>query len=167
MIPFLYEILYNKYGDCMRVVAQNVMEAKLTINGKVFSSIEKGFVLLVGFTNGDNKDIVDKMANKIIKSRVFQDENGLTNLSILDVNGEILSVSQFTLYGDYKKGNRPSFINALNPAEASSLYDYFNKVLTELLGKQVKTGVFGEDMKVSLTNDGPFTMIYDSKELTK
>ena len=167
MISFLYKILYNKYGDYMRVVAQNVLEAKLTINSEVFSSIKKGFVLLVGFTNGDNKDIVDKMANKIIKSRVFQDENGLTNLSILDVNGEILSVSQFTLYGDYKKGNRPSFINALNPSDASELYDYFNEVLKELLGKEIKTGVFGEDMKVSLINDGPFTMIYDSKELTK
>ena len=151
----------------MRVVAQNVLEAKLTIDNQVFSSIKKGYVLLVGFTNGDNNVIVEKMANKIIKARVFQDESGLTNLSIMDVEGEILSVSQFTLYGDSKKGNRPSFIDALNPTEASALYDYFNKVLNGLLGKPVKTGVFGADMKVGLVNDGPFTMIYDSKELMK
>lgn len=151
----------------MRVVAQNVLEAKLSINNQVFSQIDKGFVLLVGFTNGDDKLVVEKLANKIIKSRVFQDENGLTNLSIKEIDGEILSVSQFTLYGDYKKGNRPSFINALNPHDARALYDYFNEVLAELLGKEIKTGVFGADMKVALINDGPFTMVYDSEELTK
>lgn len=151
----------------MRIVAQNVLEANISINSQVFSSISRGLVLLVGFTSGDNKNIVEKVASKIIKSRVFADKNGLTNLSVRDINGEVLSVSQFTLYGDYKKGNRPSFINALNPIEASVLYDYFNQVLAELLGKEVKTGVFGADMKVALINDGPFTMVYDSKELTK
>ena len=151
----------------MRVVAQNVLEARLTINNQIFSRIENGFVLFVGFTNGDDKSVVEKMANKIIKSRVFQDENGLTNLSILDIKGEILSVSQFTLYGDCKKGNRPSFINALNPKEAEVLYNYFNQVLMELIGEKVKTGIFGADMKIQLVNNGPFTMIYDSKELIK
>ncbi len=151
----------------MRVIVQNVLNANLSIDGKVYSSINRGFVLLVGFTYGDNEDIVLKIASKIIKSRVFMDESGLTNKSLSDIDGDILSVSQFTLYGDMHKGNRPSFVNALRPEEAKKLYEYFNKCLFDLYHKEIKTGVFGADMKVALVNDGPFTMIYDSKELIK
>ena len=111
----------------MRVIVQNVLNANLSIDGKVYSSINRGFVLLVGFTYGDNEDIALKIASKIIKSRVFMDESGLTNKSLSDIDGDILSVSQFTLYGDMHKGNRPSFVNALRPEEAKKLYEYFNK----------------------------------------
>lgn len=149
----------------MRVVAQNVLKANLIIDGQLFSSISKGLVLLVGFTYGDDVEIVEKMAKKIVKARVFQDCNGLTNLSINDIDGEIMSVSQFTLYGDLKKGNRPSFIKALNQQEAKNLYDLFNKCLNQMLEKEIKTGKFGANMEVNLINDGPFTIIYDSKEL--
>ncbi len=151
----------------MRVISQNVIKANLSINNRVHASIEHGLVLLVGFTLGDNEEIALRMANKIVKSRIFQDENGHTNLSIVDINGEILSVSQFTLYGDLRKGNRPSFVNALEPKRASELYDYFNVCLKNILQKEIKTGVFGADMQIDLINDGPFTMIYDSQELIK
>lgn len=151
----------------MRIVTQNVLEANVEIEGKIYSKINKGYLLLVSFTNGDNELICDKMANKLSNLRVFEDENGKTNLSIRDIDGEILSVSQFTLYADCQKGNRPSFINyCLNPTEASKLYDYFNNLLLKM-GFVVKTGVFGADMKVGLINNGPFTVILDSKELFK
>ncbi len=151
----------------MRVIAQNVLEAKLRIDNELHSSIGHGFVLLVGFTFSDDEAVAKKIAEKIVKSRVFQDENGLTNLSINDIDGEILSVSQFTLYGDMKKGNRPSFVKALTPSRAQELYEYFNKQLEALLPHKIQTGIFGADMKVELINDGPFTMIYDSEELIK
>ena len=147
----------------MKVVLQRSKNSKVTINNKVNGSIEKGYVCLVGFTNGDNKEIVDKMIKKIINLRVFEDENDKMNLSIMDTNGSILSISQFTLYADAKKGNRPSFIDALNPKEASMLYDYFNEKLSEYL--KVETGIFGSDMKVEIYNNGPVTIILDSKEL--
>lgn len=151
----------------MRIISQNVNEASVTIGGKLYSKINKGYLLLVSFTNGDNKDICDKVIHKLINLRVFPDDNGKTNLSIKDVNGEILSVSQFTLYADISKGNRPSFIDkCLNPKEASELYDYFNTTLSNE-GFVLKTGVFGADMQVSLINDGPFTIILDSKDLIK
>ncbi len=151
----------------MKIVAQNVLEAYVKIDGKIYSSIEQGYMILVSFTNGDTKEICEKMANKLVNLRVFPDENNKTNLSIKDINGSILSISQFTLYADCHKGNRPSFIlNCLNPAEATKLYDYFNDVLKQL-GIDVKTGIFGADMKVGLINDGPFTTILDSKELFK
>ena len=150
----------------MRVIVQNVLNANLSIEGKVYSSINRGFVLLVGFTYGDNEDIALKIASKIIKSRVFMDESGLTNKSLSDIDGDILSVSQFTLYGDMRKGNRPSFVNALRPEEAKKLYEYFNNSLRKL-NLIVKEGIYGEDMKVSLTNDGPFTLAIDSEELFK
>ena len=138
----------------MKVLLQRSKNSKVTINGKINGSIENGYVCLVGFTNGDTKEIIDKMIKKIVNLRVFEDENEKMNLSILDVNGSILSISQFTLYADSSKGNRPSFVNAMKPDEASCLYDYFNE-----------TGIFGSDMKVEIYNDGPVTIMLDSNEL--
>ena len=148
----------------MKVVLQNVFNCEVKIKDKVYSSIDRGFLLLVSFTNGDNLDIINKMANKISKLRVFMDENGKTNLSLLDVNGKIMSVSQFTLYADVKKGNRPSFTNCLDFNKAKELYQQFNLELKKL-NLKVEEGVFGEDMKVSFINDGPFTLVIDSKEV--
>ena len=148
----------------MRIVLTTVNEASVTIDGKLYSQISRGYLLLVGFTHDDNINIVNKMVNKLLSLRVFPDENGNTNLSIYDVDGEILSVSQFTLYADLKKGRRPSFVNAMRPEEATKLYDYFNDLLKDKYNK-VQTGVFGADMKVSSINDGPFTVILDSEEL--
>ena len=148
----------------MRVVLQNVLSSSVSIDGKIISSINKGFLLLVGFTHTDNELIVDKMVNKIVGLRVFMDEFGKTNLSLKDVGGEILSVSQFTLYGNVKEGKRPSFVNAMRPEIATKLYDYFNLKLKET-GLNIQTGIFGADMKVNLINDGPFTLIIDSREL--
>lgn len=149
----------------MRVVLQRSKASKVTIDGKVNGKIDKGYVALVGFTDGDNTEIVDKMIKKIVNLRVFEDENEKMNLSIQDIGGSILSISQFTLYADAKKGNRPSFINAMNPTEASKLYDVFNQKLGEIL--HVETGIFGADMKVEIYNDGPVTIVLDSNELFK
>ena len=148
----------------MRVVLTTVNHASVTIKEKVVSSINRGFLLLVGFTTGDNEAIVEKMVDKLLSLRVFPDEHGQINISLNDVNGEILSVSQFTLYGDVRKGRRPSFVDALRPFEAEKLYDYFNLLIEEKYGR-VSTGVFGADMKVDSENDGPFTLVLDSKEL--
>ena len=150
----------------MRLVIQNVINASCTIDNKIVGQISRGFCLFVGFTHDDNKEIVDKMVNKLLSLRVFNDENGKTNLSLKDVGGEILSISQFTLYGSVKDGRRPAFIDAMRPNEASALYDYFNSKLEESEFR-IQKGVFGEDMKISLINDGPFTLILDSKELFK
>lgn len=149
----------------MRVVLQRSKNSKVTIDNKVNGSIDYGYVLLVGFTNGDNEEIIDKMINKIINLRVFEDENGKMNLSILDINGSILSISQFTLYANTKEGRRPSFTDALNPHEASALYDLFNEKLSKYL--HVETGIFASDMKVEIYNDGPVTIILDSDVLFK
>ena len=148
----------------MRLIVQNSLEASCNIDGKIVGQISHGFVVLVGFTHDDNEEIVEKMAKKFLSMRVFEDENGKTNLSLKDVNGEILSISQFTLYGSLKDGRRPSFTNAMTPDKATKLYDYFNKCL-ENEGYKVEKGVFGADMKISLVNNGPFTTILDSKEL--
>ena len=149
----------------MRVIVQRSKNSKVTIDNKVNGSIDHGFVLLVGFTDGDNEEIIDKMINKVINLRVFEDEKEKMNLSILDTKGSILSISQFTLYADAKKGNRPSFINAMNPNEATKLYDLFNEKLSKFL--HVETGIFGADMKVEIYNDGPVTIYLDSEELFK
>ena len=148
----------------MRIIVQRVLKANLTIDSKLISSISKGEVLLVSFTNDDNKDIVDKMIDKLLKLRIFEDENGKTNLNIDSCNGEILAVSQFTLYANLAKGNRPSFEYCMKSDVARDLYNYFAAKLKE---KYEKTcfGVFQADMKVELVNDGPFTVILDSKEL--
>ena len=150
----------------MRILIQNVIDAKVSIDNKIVGKISRGFCLFVGFTHEDNKEMVDKMVNKLLSLRLFNDENGKTNLSLKDVGGEILSISQFTLYGSVKDGRRPAFIDAMRPDEATKLYDYFNEKLRES-EFNIQTGVFGADMKVSLTNDGPFTIIMDSKELFK
>lgn len=148
----------------MKIVLQEVLKASVEIDGNLISSIGKGFLLLVSFTNGDTIEIIKKMALKISKLRVFLDENGKTNLSLKDVNGEILSVSQFTIYADLHKGNRPSYVDCMRPEEATKCYDLFNEELRKL-DISVKVGVFGADMKVSLVNDGPYTLVLDSKEL--
>ena len=148
----------------MRVVLTTVKEARVEIDNKVVGAISNGFLLLVGFTDGDDKDTVNKMVDKILSLRVFPDEHGQINISLQDVNGSILSVSQFTLYANAAKGRRPSFVDAMNPGSAEPLYDYFNEQLI-LKHQKVSTGIFGADMKVYSINDGPFTLLLDSKEL--
>jgi D-tyrosyl-tRNA(Tyr) deacylase len=149
----------------MRVLVQRSKNSKVTIDGKVNGQIDHGFVLLVGFTNGDDEVIIDKMINKIVNLRIFEDENEKMNLSILDTKGSILSISQFTLYANCKEGRRPSFVEALNPNDATKLYDLFNEKLGKLV--HVETGIFGSDMKVEIYNDGPVTVMLDSEELFK
>ena len=148
----------------MRVVLTTVLEASVKIENRLVAKISRGFLLLVGFTDGDDKETIDKMVDKILSLRVFPDENGQINISLQDVNGSILSVSQFTLYANASKGRRPSFVDALRPGEAEPLYEFFNQQL-ELKHGKVQTGVFGADMKVESINDGPFTLLLDSKEL--
>ena len=148
----------------MKVLIQRVKHAKVTIEGTINGQIKDGYLLFVGMTHGDDEKTVEKLANKVKDLRLFEDEQGKMNLSITEVNGEILSISQFTLYADCRKGRRPSFTNAAKPDEASRLYDYFNDVLRNL-GLHVETGIFGADMKVELYNDGPVTVMLDSKEL--
>lgn len=150
----------------MRIVLTTVLNASVTIDNQVVGKIDRGFCVLVGFTHTDTKEIVDKMLDKMLSLRVFMDENGLTNLSIYDVKGEILSVSQFTLYADLAKGRRPSFVNAMKPDQAKELYAYFNAQIKEKYGA-VQTGEFGANMKVSSVNDGPFTVIMDSEDIVK
>lgn len=146
----------------MRLVIQKVSSSNVKINNEVVGSIDKGFMVLVGITDSDNKMIVDKMVDKLINLRIFEDENDKLNLSLLDVKGSILSISQFTLYADTKKGNRPSYSNSLNKEEAIKLYDLFNNELKKE-NINVETGIFGADMKVNINNDGPVTIIIDSK----
>ena len=145
----------------MKVVIQRCINGSVEINNKTYNEITNGFVILVGITHDDSIEDINYLVKKIINLRVFDDENGVMNKSILDANGSILSISQFTLYADTKKGNRPSYINALNGENATKLYDEFNNKLSEHL--EVKTGIFGADMKVNIENDGPVTIIIDSK----
>ncbi len=148
----------------MKIVLQEVLKASVTIDEKEYSSINKGFLLLVSFKEGDKLETIKKMALKVSKLRVFLDENGKTNLSLNDVGGEILSVSQFTLYADLKKANRPGYTYCMKSEFATKYYDLFNEELRNL-GFVVKTGIFGADMKVNLINDGPYTLVIDSDEL--
>lgn len=150
----------------MKFVLQRVLNAQVDIDGKTVGKIGKGYVLLVGVSNEDNKDIADKMIEKVARLRIFEDENGKTNLSSQQVGGEILVISQFTLYADCKKGNRPSFIEAGAPQMANEIYEHIVSRCRELFCN-TQTGEFGADMKVSLTNDGPFTIVLDSKEILK
>lgn len=145
----------------MKVVLQRVTQAQLSIDQQVHAQIGRGVVLLVGFGQADQPANAVYLAAKIVKSRIFEDSQGKTNLALADVQGEILSVSQFTLYANTKKGNRPSFVEALNPEAAQKLYDYFNQRLAAS-GLKVQTGIFGADMQVQLTNDGPMTIIYEN-----
>lgn len=144
----------------MRVVVQRVKNASCVIDGEVYSKIDTGYLLLVGFTHTDTIKEVKYLAKKIAGLRVFEDENGKMNLSLKAVNGKILSISQFTLYADTKDGNRPAFIKAMNPKEASNLYDLFNEELRSY-DLEVLTGCFGAHMEINLLNDGPVTIIYD------
>lgn len=149
----------------MKFVIQRVKNASVEINSKIYSEIEKGFLVFVGISDNDTCEIADKMIQKMIGLRIFEDENEKINLSLKDVDGDLLIVSQFTLYADCKKGNRPSFINAGKPDFANSLYEYILDKTQTLYGKQIYSGEFGADMKVSLVNDGPFTIILDSDEI--
>lgn len=145
---------------------QRVHSAHVDIDGKRVAGIGKGYLLLVGFGNDDQVETIAKMAKKVVQSRLFEDENGKTNLSLAQIEGEILSVSQFTLYANMKEGNRPSFVDAMAPEKAKGFYAIWNEKLREY-GIKVHEGVFGADMKVTLLNDGPFTIIFDSDELFK
>ena len=147
----------------MRFVIQKVSGASVTVEEKVIGQIEKGFLVLIGIAENDTTEIADKMIKKMLGLRIFQDENGKTNLSLRDVNGSLLLVSQLTLYADCKKGNRPSFTKAGNPTLANDLYEY---IIAECQKEfPVQTGAFGADMQVSLVNEGPFTIILDSAEI--
>ena len=148
----------------MKFVIQRVKEASVTVEGKITGEIGKGFLVLIGVSNEDNKEIADRLVAKLLKLRIFQDENGKTNLDLASVNGELLLVSQFTLYADCKHGNRPSFTNAGGAALAEELYEYII-AKTKESGLKVETGIFGAEMKVALVNDGPFTIILDSEEI--
>ena len=146
----------------MRIVVQRSKNASVTVNEKVIGEIEKGLVLLVGVTHDATIDDANYLADKIVNLRIFEDGNGKMNLSLLDVGGSILSISQFTLYGDCRKGRRPNFMAAAKPEQALNLYQYFNQVLSEK-NVVVETGEFGAEMDVALINDGPVTLILDSK----
>ena len=149
----------------MRAVVQRCSRAEVRIDGQVVGAIGKGFMVLVGITDGDTKAEADLLAKKVAQMRVFEDTEGKMNLGLGDIGGAILSISQFTLYADCKKGNRPSFIRAARPEVAEPLYDYFNNVLRTQYDLHVETGRFGADMKVDFVNDGPVTIILDSSEL--
>ena len=144
----------------MKVVVQRCDDAKVTVDNKIVGKIGMGMMLLIGFTDTDTSKEIDYMVNKVINLRIFDDENGVMNKSLLDTNGSILSISQFTLYGDASKGNRPSYIKALSGDKATILYDEFNGKLKEK-NIHVETGIFGAEMKVTFTNDGPITIILE------
>lgn len=148
----------------MRFVIQRVREAGVEVDGSVVGQIKKGLMVLIGVNTTDTREIADKMIKKLVNMRIFEDENGKTNLALSDVGGSLLLVSQFTLYADCKKGNRPSFTNAGGPDMANELYEYIIQSCKEAV-PNVQKGIFGADMKVSLINDGPFTVILDSAEL--
>ena len=148
----------------MKFVIQRVTHANVVVNGNEIGKIGRGFMVLIGVSKDDNETIADKMVDKMIKLRIFEDENGKTNLSLDDVGGELLLISQFTLYANCKKGNRPSFIDAGAPDEANALYEYIIERCKERVNV-VERGEFGADMKVSLLNDGPFTIVLDSSEI--
>lgn len=146
----------------MRLLLQRSLESKVEVNGEIVGQIPYGFVALVSFTEGDTIKDIDYLVEKIIHLRVFDDENGVMNQSLLDVNGSILSISQFTLYADTKKGRRPSYMHALRGEESSQLYTLFNEKI-KALGIPCETGIFGADMKVTIQNDGPATFMLESR----
>lgn len=149
----------------MRVLVQRVSSADVVVDRKITGEIGPGLLLLVGVTHADTEAVEDRMADKIVKLRIFSDEQGLMNKSVLDTGGRLLAVSQFTLYADAKKGNRPSYTDAARPEQASPAFDRFVAKLAARIGQPVPTGVFGADMKVSLVNDGPVTIWLDSEAL--
>ena len=144
----------------MKVLVQRSKQSSVSVDNKLINSIDRGLVLLVGFTYNDNLEDIEKLAKKVVNLRIFDDEDGIMNKSILDVGGEILSISQFTLYANSKKGNRPSYIEALNGEEAIKLYEKFNEELNKYV--TTKAGVFGAEMEVKITNDGPITIMLES-----
>ena len=148
----------------MKLVIQRVTHASVTVDNNVIGKIGKGYMVLIGVSDTDTKEIADKMLDKMIKLRIFEDENGKTNLSLADVRGELLLISQFTLYANCKKGNRPSFIEAGSPDHANALYEYIIEKCKERVD-MVEQGEFGAEMKVELLNDGPFTVILDSQQI--
>lgn len=148
----------------MKLVIQRVTHASVTVDNNVIGKIGKGYMALIGVSDTDTKEIADKMLDKMIKLRIFEDENGKTNLSLADVGGELLLISQFTLYANCKKGNRPSFIEAGSPDHANALYEYIIEKCKERVDV-VEQGEFGAEMKVELLNDGPFTVILDSEQI--
>ncbi|MCM1272341.1 MAG: D-aminoacyl-tRNA deacylase [Clostridium sp.] len=147
----------------MKLVIQRVKQAEVKVDGSQIGHIGQGLLVLLGVGKGDTRDMVDKYVDKLIKLRIFADEDGKTNLSVADIQGEIMVVSQFTLYADCKKGNRPSFVYAAEPALAEELYEYFKDKVKERYGS-VACGEFGAGMEVSLQNDGPFTIVWDSRD---
>lgn len=148
----------------MKLVIQRVTHASVAVDNNVIGKIGKGYMVLIGVSDTDTKEIADKMLDKMIKLRIFEDENGKTNLSLADVGGELLLISQFTLYANCKKGNRPSFIEAGSPDHANALYEYIIEKCKERVDV-VEQGEFGAEMKVELLNDGPFTVILDSQQI--
>jgi len=148
----------------MKFVIQRVLEASVKVEGEIIGQIDKGFVVLIGIGHDDSYEIADKLVKKLVGLRIFEDENGKTNLSLSDVNGQLLLISQFTLYANCKKGFRPSFTDSGSPDLAESLYNYIIEKCKENI-PNVEKGLFGADMKVSLINDGPFTVILDSEKL--
>lgn len=150
----------------MRIIIQRVKYAKCIIDEVIHSEIQDGFMILVGIKEGDEKADIEKVAKKVAKMRIFTDENDKMNLDLDSINGKILSISQFTLYADCAKGNRPSFSLAMKPPMASDLYDYFNDCLRGY-GIEVQTGIFGADMKIEMINDGPVTIFIDSEDLKR
>lgn len=150
----------------MRIVIQRVLEAAVTVEGQRVGSIGKGLLVLLGIGMEDTRGVADKYIDKLLKLRIFADENGKTNLALQDVQGELLVVSQFTLYAECRKGNRPDFINAAGAAKAKELYEYFLENIKGRLGR-VECGEFGGDMKVSLVNDGPFTIVLDERMIER
>ena len=150
----------------MRILVQRVKNASVTIDGQLFSQIKQGYLLLVGFSNNDDENIVELMTQKLLNLRICDDSDGKMNLSIIDTKGDLLSVSQFTLYADSSKGRRPSFIEACNPERAVQLYDYFNDNLRKS-GLKVETGKFRAEMDVQLVNSGPITIMLDSDIIIK
>lgn len=148
----------------MRFVIQRVQHANVNVNGEIIGQIDKGLLVFIGVTHTDTKEIADKMVKKLVNMRIFQDENDKTNLALADVNGQLLLISQFTLYADCKKGNRPSFVNAGKPDMANDLYEYIIECCKESV-PVVEKGSFGADMKIELLNDGPFTIVLDSDDL--
>ena len=150
----------------MRLVIQRVSDANVKVDGKIVGQIKKGFMVLFGVTHTDTKEDADFLAKKLLNLRVFRDENDKMNLALKDINGELLIISQFTLYADCSHGNRPSFIGAAKPEQANELYEYFCDKCSEG-GFNVEKGIFGAEMKVSLLNDGPVTIIMDSNERKK
>lgn len=143
----------------MKVVIQRVLSSSVEVDNKIVGKINEGLTILVGFSKNDTYEKIDKIANKIIKLRIFDDNNHIMNKSILDIGGSILSISQFTLYANVKKGNRPSYIDAMKSSEAEKLYDYFNNELSKYI--EVKQGIFGSNMKLNIENNGPVTIIIE------